>query len=391
MSENKLLIEQIDSECTGCGVCANVCPKHCITMGYDEEGFLFPHVDKSICIDCKLCERSCHAIIPLQNQETEIDYYMGWHQDESIREASSSGGAFTLFAEYVIKQGGIVFASRYNGDMERLEFSNTDLYPLSEFRKSRYIESNTVDVFGTVKTELKKGRIVLFCGTPCHISALIKFLKGQIPSNLITMDFICHGVPSNYNFSLYKKQFEKENNKIVGVDFRYKNFKKGLGWHSLNLALNYTNGKGKILPVSLCSFYMTYFDRNHFLRKSCYRCTLINKHLSDVTIADFWGIVYHNKDLDDNKGISLLLLRTAKIKNLFDLIRNNGFFQQLPASAVDYAFKPRTESSSYSLVQREITSANIKKFGYTNYIHKLYAKKILKQKIKNYIKCLLKR
>ena len=387
--EGRLKIEQIHDTCTGCGSCMNSCPKKCIIMDYDEEGFLFPKIDKDKCIGCKTCEKKCHVLNPLTTGEnTHISYYMGWHKDEQVRENSSSGGAFTLFAEYIIKKGGIVFATKYNGDKERLEFSNTDIYSLSEFRKSRYIESNTLQAYSLVRDELDSGRLVLFCGTPCQISGLMAFLKNKEYRNLVTMDFICHGVPSNYFFSQYKRQFEKKNNKICAVDFRYKNFRENKGWHQLYLKMKYNSGREKILPYN-CSHYYYYYLQNGFLRKSCYRCNYLSKNISDITIADFWGIIYYKKELDDNKGVSLLMLKNDKVKSIFNEIKNNFVYYDLPKTAVEYALKERNESN-YSMGVRESTSELIKKRGYKEYM-KLIDNKIMLNQLKYSVRCLIKR
>lgn len=388
MLKNKLLIEDISDTCTACGSCINICPKQCLTMEYDEEGFLYPYVDRDKCITCHACELNCHVINPpKQTFEKASDiYYAGWHNDESIRENSSSGGAFTLFAEYILANGGIVFASRYNGERERLEFADTDHYPLSAFRKSRYIESNTLTVFNSVKEEVLKGRFVLFCGTPCQISGLVKFLRKK-PENLLLMDFICHGVPSNYLFTLYKRQFERKD-KITNVDFRYKNFKRNLGWHQLNLRLEFANQSEKIIPEKKCSNYRLFFT-NTLLRKSCYKCSYLEKKLSDITIADFWGVLNVDNIIDDNKGISLLILHTEQIIEFFNKVRSNGIFYELQEDSIQYAFKNRAES--YSLKARSEAAAKVKYYGYLPYLKKMYGRQILINNIKDFVKWILKR
>ena len=384
----KLRIEQIRDICTGCGACVNICPKHCISMEYDDEGFLFPQINKDLCVGCKSCENICHVLNPdVFNQDVHLSYYMGWHKNESVRENSSSGGAFTLFADYVVKNGGVVYASRYNGLAERLEFSNTDKFPLSEFRKSRYIESNTLESYSSIKAELQKKRLVLFCGTPCQVSGLKSFLKKEY-QNLITIDFICHGVPSNYFFTLYKRKFENHRDKISAVDFRYKNYAENKGWHQLFLRLKYTSGKDKIIPHN-CSHYYYYYLQNVFLRKSCYRCNYLLKQLSDITIADFWGIIYYKKEVDDNKGISLLMLKSEKARILFDKVKDDFQYQELPATAIEYALKERNENN-YSIGVRSQTSELIRRRGYQSYM-KLIDKKMKYNKLKYRLRCLIKR
>lgn len=321
--EPELRIFQIHDKCTGCGACVMACQHDCLDLQSDNEGFLYPqmaHADK--CVQCRLCENVCHVLknryMPRPQWWEKSAVFMFWHKDACILENSTSGGAFTLFANYIQAMEGVVFASKYNRQKARLEFDCTDRHQLSMFRGSRYFESNTNNIFPEVKKQLNAGRHVLFCGTPCHVSSLKSYLMGREYNNLITMDFICHGVPSNKYFSEYLsgiRGFEK----IDNVNFRKKDFSRNIGWNDLNLYL-VRDGRIKYMPAPSSSFYQGFLE-NILLRKSCYQCNIINNTAADITIGDFWGIKYYKPELDNNRGISLIILHSDKVKELFRSLR----------------------------------------------------------------------
>lgn len=369
--EPELRIFQIHDKCTGCGACAMACQHDCLDLQPDSEGFLYPrmvHVDK--CVQCRLCEHVCHVLKnkytpPLPQWWGKSAVFMFWHEDADILEASTSGGAFTLFANYIQATGGVVFASKYNRQKSRLEFDCTDRHQLSLFRGSRYFESNTNNIFPEVKKQLNAGRHVLFCGTPCHVSGLKSYLMGREYDNLITVDFICHGVPSNKFFSEYLsgiKGFEK----IDNVNFRKKEFSRNIGWNDMNLQL-VRGGRIKYVPAPLSSFYQGFLE-NIILRKSCYQCDVINNTAADISIGDFWGIRYYKPEMDNNRGISLIILHSDKVKKLFESLKDKGHSESLPYSAIEYAFR----SHRYPVVSREEAMAGISRKGLNKFLSHRY-------------------
>ena len=189
------MINIIDKKnCCGCNACVQHCPKSCVTMQEDEEGFLYPIVDQEACIDCGLCEKVC----PVLNQGEErkpLQVYAANNPNEEIRMQSSSGGVFTLLAETIIQEGGVVFGARFNDDWEVIHDYTETKEELAAFRGSKYVQSRIGDSYCQAEQFLKKGRKVLFTGTPCQIAGLNLFLRKEY-GNLLTVDFICHGVPS---------------------------------------------------------------------------------------------------------------------------------------------------------------------------------------------------
>lgn len=372
-----LKILHIDNECTGCGACVSSCSQDALKLIYDKEGFYYPSLDSSRCIDCKLCEKSCHILNPIPH-EAPVDYlaYMGKSKSEKIRANSSSGGAFTLLANNIINKGGVVFGARYNYEKERLEQTDTDHVALSELQKSKYIESYVGDSFKIIRKYLKNDRYVMYCGTPCQISGLKTYLGKTKQTKLLLVDFICHGVPSNKNFTAYKNFLEKkEKSKIVHLDFR----PKTKGWHTSNILLEFKNNKIKDIVYPL-SYYYSHFQHNDFLRKSCYTCNYPKRHLSDITIADFWGIYKYKPSVDDNKGLSLIIINNQKGGSYLKEINESCEVEELPHSAVQYVYKRNPEA--YSIAKRMLMSEQINKNGFIPIMRHLYLKKIILRRVR---------
>ena len=198
-------ILHIDEQCTGCGACVSTCAKEAIELKYDAEGFYYPSLNLEKCVNCKLCEKACHIICDtIEIHKIVRDYtpYMLKANNKSIVMQSSSGGIFSLLSEKVLAEGGVVYGARYNYELERLEHCSTDNCSIDELRKSKYIESYLGNTFTDVRKQLQSGRKVLFCGTPCQVKGLKTYLTSRKTNteSLLTIRFICHGVPSNNFF-----------------------------------------------------------------------------------------------------------------------------------------------------------------------------------------------
>lgn len=323
------MIQIVDkSQCCGCTACVSVCPKQCIAMQEDEEGFLYPVVDTSLCIDCNLCQKVCPELHPM-NTRTPLHVYAAKHKDEQIRLASSSGGIFTLLAEKVIDEGGVVFGARFNASWEVVHDYTETKEGLTAFRGSKYVQSWLGNCFSKVKSFLSEGRKVMFTGTPCQIAGLKQYLRKEY-DNLLTVDVVCHGVPSPKVWRMYLDEVACKGKKntvlphsihgrdalIKGISFR----DKCLGWkkYSFALTLSEATADGEKNTVLLSSvftenLYMNVFLSNLSLRLSCYACPAkAGKSGSDITIADFWGIEDVLPDFEDDKGISLVLSYSEK-------------------------------------------------------------------------------
>lgn len=296
------------STCCGCSACIQICPKKCISFEEDCEGFRYPQVDTDTCIDCGLCEKVCPELAPLSSQQPH-KVYAAINQDEEIRLASSSGGIFTHLAEQIIAKGGVVFGARFNKEWEVVHDYTETLDGLTAFRGSKYLQSKIGATYQQAEKFLKAGRDVLFSGTPCQIAGLKLFLRREYP-NLLTVDFVCHGVPSPLAWRYYLNEQQKGSETTIStIHFR----DKATGWKSYSLTLG-DNQKGCIYTNRFYKdAYMQAFLANLTLRPSCYACPAkAGRSQSDITIGDFWGIEKIKPEIDDNKGVSLVMLNNNK-------------------------------------------------------------------------------
>lgn len=314
-------------KCCGCTACISVCPKGYISMSEDKEGFLYPVVDSVKCIDCGLCEKVCPVLHPLKN-EAEPLVYAAINNDESIRMQSSSGGIFTLLAEYVIDRGGVVFGACFDRDWNVVHDYTETKEGLVRFRGSKYVQSNVGNSFSQVKIFLDAGREVLFSGTPCQVAGLKNYLRKPYP-NLLTVDLVCHGVPSPDVWRKYLQETVckayriKKNKSAVNIcdyisDIKFR--AKDKGWKKYSFKIEYKDGRIEINPFYE-NPYMNIFLSNLSLRPSCYVCPAkLNNVQSDITLADFWGVNKIDPNIDDDKGCGLLFLNNKeKIGLLYSL------------------------------------------------------------------------
>jgi len=308
------------AKCSGCYSCEQICPKSCIKMVVDQEGFWYPVVDKQKCINCHLCERACPIVTPLTSVTIEQPKaYAAYNLNEEIRAQSSSGGVFTALAEYVLSLGGVVFGAAFQDDFSVSHICVETAEQLNKLRGSKYLQSKIGNTYKEAKGLLDSGRIVLFTGTPCQIEGLLAFL-GKEYDNLYTQDLICHGVPSPMVWQKYVKYREKKAASTTRrTFFRHKNY----GWKMYSVQFEFTNCTEYIQAHDV-DLYMTSFLRNWCLRPSCYACHFKKKNrLSDITLADFWGIENVCPEMDDDKGTSLVLVNSKRGNLLFDKIQNN--------------------------------------------------------------------
>lgn len=301
-------------DCCGCEACFQICPQECISMIEDSEGFIYPQINNSKCIACNLCEKVC-PIINKKEPYRPLKVYAAKNRNEEIRKTSSSGGIFTAIAENIIKQEGVVFGVSFDTNWNVVHSYTETIEGLSCFRGSKYVQSKIGDSYKLVRSYLKSGKIVLFTGTPCQISGLKNFLCKEY-ENLITIDILCHGVPSP---QIWKKYLKELKNKHEATNIKSVNFRdKKDGWSKFNLSIEFNNNKYYIEPFNK-DIYFKGFLSNLYLRPSCYSCKTKNgRSGSDITIGDYWNINEASPEFNDNKGISLVLINTRKGENLYN-------------------------------------------------------------------------
>ncbi len=327
------MIRAVDSEkCCGCGACASVCPEKCITFAADGEDFLCPSVDAKKCVGCNACERVC-PMLSEPEKNTAVRAFAVINTDKEVRMKSSSGGVFGLLAEYVLAHGGAVFGAAFDKDfaVRHICALNADELPL--LFGSKYVQSDTTGLFETVKQFLDSDRQVLFSGTPCQVSGLKKSLGKNYP-NLLTVELVCHGVPSPAAWQKYldftKKKYSAE---PCSVNFR----SKVSGWKKFSVEILFKNGKTMREGVA-DNLYMKAFLRNLSLRPSCYNCPFKGlERVSDITLADFWGVEHVCPNMDDGLGTSLVLVNSKRGLSSFEKLGSRVRVTEIDASeAVKY-------------------------------------------------------
>ena len=314
--------------CTGCYACANICPKGCISMETDQEGFWYPEVDYSQCIECGRCIKVCPIIqIPLQgrNERNEPLAYGCYNKNESVRLESSSGGLFTLIAEEVIGVGGVVFGARFDDKFNVIHDHAESLDDLDLFRGSKYVQSSIGTSYEKAREFLREGRLVLFTGTPCQIGGL-KYYLGRDYDNLLCQDIVCHGVPSPRVWQKYVAYREER----AGAPARRISFRrKKEGWKKYSVSFFFENNT-EYVQIHSKDLYMQAFLKDICLRPSCHACHFktINRH-SDLTLADFWGIQNIAPELDDDKGTSFVIVHSEKGHKLLERIKDEVVAQEV--------------------------------------------------------------
>lgn len=332
--------------CTGCAACASVCPKGCISMREDREGFLQPHIDAEICIDCHKCEKTCPIVTPKEiPADFETQAYAAINKNEDVRMRSSSGGLFHALAKWTIEQGGVVFGARFNEQWEVVHDYTETLEGIEPFMRSKYVQSYVGDTFKQAKQFLNQGRWVLYSGTPCQLGGLKSYLHKEY-DNLIAVDFICHGVPSP---KAWRKYWTDAVQGDTLLDFNFRDKKDG--WTGLQCVTTTTTTTRERQDENP---FIRGLLSNIFLRRSCYSCsTRIYHRISDITLGDFWGIENLHPDWNDNKGTSLILVHSTKGAEILSQVQSVAMCQvtkeELLQASTQILFKEKEIPSKRSI------------------------------------------
>ncbi len=303
------------SNCSGCHACYAVCPKNCISMVSDDEGFWYPKVDEAKCVQCGICVEKCPVINEVDKDEIPTAY-AALNKELDIRLSSSSGGIFTLLAEHIIDNGGTVFGVAFDNDLNVRHIGINKKKDIQRLQGSKYVQSKIGDCYKKTKKILDAGNVVLFSGTPCQIAGLHSYL-GKIYDNLSTVDIFCLGVPSP---KAWRKHLEYcgeiEKTMVKSYSFR----DKSEGWKNYSTKIHYKDGRIKKIPHQQ-NPYMRAFLSAVCMRPSCHSCKFKGEQRhSDITLADFWGISNVLPDMDDDKGTSLMLVHSEKAEEILTSI-----------------------------------------------------------------------
>lgn len=368
------------NKCSGCSACLNICPKDAIKMEMDNEGFLYPMIDESSCINCHQCEQVC----PSNNKFScdKEDIYAAQSKSNEVLMESSSGGIFYELAKYVLSKGGKICGARFDSNnhvYHTLVDNEKDLYLVM---KSKYMQSKIGNIFKLIKKELDMGTFILFSGTTCQVNGLNLYLKKKY-ENLISVDIICHGVPSEKIFDYYLESIEKNDktHNITNLNFRDKQF----GWQNYGMSYE-LNGKKTLIPHS-DDLYFSYFLSDIGLRPSCYVCSSKGKNrYASLTLADFWGAQKYNLPFNNiEKGVSLVIIHDEIGKEIFDKL--NITFKKMDNNVLDY--NQAYNKSAKINKNREIYMSNVNSSNFIKLTNK-YCKSSFLKKIKNKIKNIIK-
>lgn len=313
-------------QCCGCNACGDICGKKAITFTTDQEGFWYPEVNRELCVECGLCEKVC----PILNQGDKTNrfsvpkVYAAYSKDEKIRLDSTSGGIHSMLALKMYERNAYIGGAVYNKDHTVSHIVDDNSARLPEIRSSKYLQSNSEGVYKDIRSLLKKGRYVFFCGCPCQVSALYNFLGDD--DKLITCSFFCLGVNSPKVFLKYMDMLEKQYG-AHATEIKFKN--KKWGWHNFSLRVNFENGKEYCKDRYHDLFFIGYLQACNFTRPSCYDCKFKGiPQSSDITLADFWGIEKLDKTMDQDKGTSMVMINSKKGMELFESIKDRIVYKE---------------------------------------------------------------
>ena len=306
-------------DCCGCNACGDICPKNAIYFEKDPEGFLYPVVNQSKCVECGLCERTCpqlHHATLRQNESAEPKCFAAVHKNLATLFDSTSGGVFSALANVVYRKGGFVGGAIWDEDFSIRQYISDDKTDLPKLRSSKYAQSDARGFYVAVKVAVQTGRPVLVCGCPCQMFALRAFL-GKPYDNLYIIDFICRG---NNSPLVFRKYIDWQEGRNGGKAIYVKPKNKELGWRKLTTKIVFDNGNTIYDTRDTSYFTKGYLSTNVYCRPSCYSCQFKGlPRVSDITVADFWGAndLTLPKELDRDLGTSLVMLNNSRGEALF--------------------------------------------------------------------------
>lgn len=384
------------SKCCGCCACVDTCAHKAITLKTDIEGFWYPEVDPGLCTNCGLCDKICPELHI--NELKKNDYSQpaktiaAIHKRMDVRWDSTSGGAFSALADAMYEQGGYVSGAIYNEDFSVRNYISNNPGDLVKLRSSKYLQSKAEGLYAEIRTLLRKGEKVLACGTPCQMAALRSFLRKDY-ENLIIVDFICRGVNSP---KVYRKYLDSLERKHGGKVIYVKAKNKELGWRNLTRKVVFDNGES-YYGVGVIDDFRRGYHTNVYCRPSCYDCQYKGfPRISDITIADYWGIEKVDPNLDNNIGTSMILLNSKKGEAYFELVKDKLEYRETSFQSILAGNPALVSPLSPAKIDRNDFFEDLDKGTFDDVTEKYFPlrehvsnKKNLKRRVKDFLKKVL--
>lgn len=360
--KNVAMIDKKD--CTGCHSCFNKCSVKAIKMVDDYEGFLYPIIDENKCVKCGQCLDVC----PIQNRPIvykEKDAYAAYAKDNEEHASSSSGGIFAVLASYFLRNGGYVCGAAFDENVVLKHVLTNKADDLKRIKGTKYIQSEIGDVFSQIKDLLEKGVMVLFSGTPCQVGGLKNYLDNEY-KNLLTVDLICHGVPSPMVFKRYLTETGGDN---VVKEMSFRDKANGIS----DVYLNFVLSNGEMVKEKYSdSEYIKGFIQNLTVRSSCFHCRFkgLNR-CSDITIGDYWGLNDYHPEMITEMGTSAVLVHSEQGRKYFELIKNDLEYVESKPESVSFWNTCLEKSVEYN-PSREEFFKNLEEMTIKENVNKLY-------------------
>lgn len=339
------------NECCGCSACSRVCAFSAIKMETDEQGYRYPVVNFDLCKDCGMCQKVCPMQENYVGVDADPDVWAVCNKDKDVVSNSSSGGTFSMLADWVLQKNGVIYGVSFDEKYNVYHMRACTKAQADKFRTSKYVESKLDKVFETIESDLKDERTVLLTGTPCQISAVLKYLKVKRVNtdNLYTCDNICHGVPSSKVWKDYidiiKKKYVSADDEIEFINMR----SKKTSWQKQNIEIGLKKGNidSVVEDFSFNKFFLSLFSN----RPSCFNCKYTSyKRVADFTLGDFWNVEQAGVDFNYEGGVNVLLVNTDKGRALFEIIKENADAYKTTKKA---CWQPHLEYSAKAPAKQE--------------------------------------
>ncbi|MBR2376636.1 MAG: Coenzyme F420 hydrogenase/dehydrogenase, beta subunit C-terminal domain [Clostridia bacterium] len=388
-------IVDFEKKCTGCGACFNTCSNNAISMIYNKEGFSYPKIDANKCLKCNKCDGVCPIVQKGESENYLQQVYACQIKDKNMLLTATAGGFFPLLAKKIIDGGGFVYGCLWSNELKAVHKGSDNVDIIKKINGSKYVQSDMIDIFKEIYLNLKKGKTVLFSGTPCQVDAVKKYCKDIDLAKLITVDVICYGVPSPKLFSAYIEKLNKRHNAKV-IDFKFRD-KKTYGW-SHTTVITLQRSDGFIFEIeepdhNKIDYYKMFGTRNCF-RESCYNCQYnVLERVSDFTTGNYWDIEKKSSSFKFELGVSMVLINTNKAKEIFNDIKSEMIVEERTIEDAILSNDALVKGSVYPK-QRKDVYRHFEKKGFDSVYKKYYqenAMSKIKSKIKKIIKTIIRR